>query len=78
MDLEVKAPIIIGSIPLRSNFSDFGNGISENQEQETGNPILQAYPDLRKNFVVAQCLTCNWYMMCFFNLFSTAKLPRGK
>ena len=49
MDLEVKAPIIIGSIPLRSTFSDFGQVASENQEQKYGNPIFESYPDLRKN-----------------------------
>ena len=49
MDLEVKAPIIIGSIPLRSTFSDFGKeGVEDIEEQETGNPIFEAYPDLRK------------------------------
>ena len=48
MDLEVTAPIIIGSIPLRSTFSDFSHGDSEYQQQESGNPFFQAYPDLRK------------------------------
>ena len=49
MDLEVKAPIIIGSIPLRSTFSDFGKeGVEDIEELETGNPIFEAYPDLRK------------------------------
>ena len=47
MDLEVKAPVIIGSIPLRSTFSDFGRGIPENEEQATGNPVFEAYPELR-------------------------------
>ena len=48
MDLEVTAPIVIGSIPLRSTFSDFSHGGSEYQQQESGNPFFQAYPDLRK------------------------------
>ena len=53
MDLEVKAPIIIGSIPLRSTFSDFGKeGVEDIEEQETGNPIFEAYPDLRKITVI--------------------------
>ena len=47
MDLEVNAPVIIGSIPLRSTFSDFGRGISENEERVTGNPVFEAYPELR-------------------------------
>ena len=47
MDLEVTAPIVIGSIPLRSTFSDFSHG-AEYQQQESGNPFFQAYPDLRK------------------------------
>ena len=50
-DLEVEAPIIIGSIPLLSSFSNFGHGDSEDQEQEPENPVLETYqyPDLRKN-----------------------------
>ena len=50
MDLEVKAPIIIGSIPLRSTFSDLGKeGVEDIEDQETGNPIFEAYPDLRED-----------------------------
>ena len=48
MDLEVTAPIVIGSIPLRSCFSNFSHGGAEYQQQESGNPFFQAYPDLRK------------------------------
>ena len=46
LDLEVDAPIVIGSIPLRSTFSNFS--VAEYQQQEPGNPFFQAYPDLRK------------------------------
>jgi len=46
MDLEVMAPIVIGSIPLRNSFSNLGHSGSEYQQQESGNPFFQAYPDL--------------------------------
>ena len=50
MDLEVIAPIVIGSIPLRTSFSNFsyGHGGVEYQRQQSTNPSFQAYPDLRK------------------------------
>ena len=50
-DLEVEAPIIIGSIPLLSSSSNVGHGDSEDKEQEPQNPVTETYqyPDLRKN-----------------------------
>ena len=50
-DLEVEAPIIIGSIPLLSSSSNFGHGDPEDHEQEPQNTILETYqnPDLRMN-----------------------------
>merc|ERR1712241_383433 len=41
MDLEVMAPIVIGSIPLRNSFSNLGHSGSEYQQQESGNPFFQ-------------------------------------
>ena len=64
-DLEVIAPIIIGSIPLRSSFSNLGHGGSEYQQQESGNPFFQAYPDLRRLLgqlhVLNAALKCSTY-----------------
>ena len=54
LDLEVDAPIVIGSIPLRSTFSNFS--VAEYQQQEPGNPFFQAYPDLRKAIEVVDSL----------------------
>ena len=50
-DLEVEAPIIIGSIPLLSSSANVGQGDSEDKEQEPQNPVPETsqYPDLRKN-----------------------------
>ena len=50
-DLEVEAPIIIGSIPLLSSSSNVGHGDSEDNEQEPKIPVPETsqYPDLRKN-----------------------------
>ena len=51
-DLVVAAPIIVGSIPLQSTFSNFDMGATKQKEVESletsFNNLLQIYPDLRK------------------------------
>ena len=59
-DLEVEAPIIIGSIPLLSSSSNVGHGDSEDKEQEPQNPVPETYqyPDLRKNTTLINGYHC--------------------
>ena len=52
-DLVVRSPIIVGSVPLRSTFSNFEMGAAKHKEDATpSNSLFRIYPDLRKWYTV--------------------------